>query len=327
MAGSSGKMKILLLQKILLDKTDEQHVMTASELMVELEKYGIMVSDRKTIYDDIEQLRKTGLDIVQNKGTHSGYYVGNRLFELAELKLLVDAVQVSKFITNKKSGELIKKIAAMTSIYNGKTLQREVFIHNRLKTGNETIYYNVDQIHMAISENKKINFQYSEWTAEKKMRLKKEGAVYCVSPWKLIWNDENYYLIAYDEKAECIKHYRVDKMRNLNVVEERRTGRQCFLSFNLEDFAKKTFSMYGGKDEMVSLICHNSIAGVVIDRFGKDAMLIPVDSEHFKVSVKVAVSQQFYGWVTGVGDKMVISEPKSVKEEYKKYLEQIMENY
>lgn len=326
MAGSSLKLKTLYLMKILLEKTDESHLMSAADLSAALSEYG-MSADRKTIYGDIETLKTFGIDVVQQKGTNAGYYVGTREFELPELKLLVDAVQASKFITTKKSNELIKKLEALTSENDAKQLQRNVFIYNRPKTGNETIYYNVDKIHTAIMNDRQIQFHYGEWTVRKELQLKKNGELYHVSPWALTWDDANYYLIAYDETADHIKHYRVDKMQDMDIVPAKRQGKQCFRNFDLAAFAKKTFSMYGGRDETVSLICHNDIAGVVIDRFGKNTMLVPVDAAHFKVNVLVAVSSQFFGWVTGVGKKMQIAGPESVKSEYRKYLQDILQGY
>lgn len=326
MAVQSNKMKILYLMQILLQRTDEKHMMSANELAAALQEYGLK-AERKSIYADIEALQNYGLDIVQQKGSNPGYYVASRNFELPELKLLVDAVQSSKFITMKKSAELIKKLEGMASKFEAQQLQRDVFIYNRPKTDNETIYYNVDQIHNALHSNAKISFQYAEWTTKKELQLKKNGALYLVSPWALTWDDENYYLIAYDEAADCIKHYRVDKMQNIVVLEESRVGKEKFLHFDLAAFAKKTFGMYGGYDENVTLLCHNSLVGVMIDRFGQDVPIVPVDEEHFYAKPLVAVSQQFFGWVTGLGDMIQIAGPEKVKEEYKAYLNRIIMNY
>ena len=312
--------------QILLESTDEAHVMSAADICKALEAYGIY-AERKSIYTDIEALCDWGMDIVQVKGRHSGYYVGSRDFELPELKLLVDAVQSSKFITTRKSEELIKKLESLTSKHEARLLQRQVFIYNRPKTGNETIFYNVDYIHTAILENVQIQFQYTEWTEKKQLRVKKGGAFYQVSPWALTWSDDNYYLIAYDAEKEAIRYYRVDKMKNVSLLSEHRLGKTMFQNFDLAAFAKKTFSMYGGRDEEVVLVCKNAIAGVFLDRYGTDIMLIPVDEEHFKVKVLVAVSPQFFGWVTGLGDMIEIAGPKNVVEEYRNYLKNILKSY
>ncbi len=221
MAVSVVKLRMLYIMKILLEKTDEGHTMSAADIGCALKGYG-MSADRKTIYSDIETLREFKLDILQALGTHGGYYICSRRFELPELKLLVDAVQSSKFITSKKSEELIRKLEHLTSEHEAKQLQRHVFIYDRSKAGNETIYYNVDKIHTAILENRQIVFQYAKWTVGRGLVPKKDGAVYKASPWALTWDDGNYYLIAYDEAADRIKHYRVDKMIWILLLSPRR---------------------------------------------------------------------------------------------------------
>lgn len=323
MAVQSQKKKILYLMRILMERTDESHVMSANDLCIALNEYGIS-AERKSIYSDIEVLQNFGIDILKARGSSQGYYIGARRFSLPELKLLVDAVQSSKFITRKKSDELIYKLEKLTSQYEASELQRQVFIHNRIKAENETIYYNVDKIHTAINRNFQIHFQYCEWTVEKKFQLKKNGAVYVVSPWALTWEDEKYYLIAYDETAQKMKHYRVDKMQHLDLEQTERVGRQQFERFDLGTFAKKTFGMYGGHDEEVVLYCHNDLAGVILDRFGSDVILIPEENEHFRVRVSVTVSRQFFGWLTGIGEKMQLVEPESVRLEYRAYLTQLL---
>ena len=326
MAVQNQKKKLLSLMQILKERTDENHLMSAADLCNALEEYGI-TAERKSIYSDIEALQDYGMDIVQKKGTNSGYYVASREFELAELKLLVDAAQASKFITKKKTEELIKKLEGLTSRYEARQLQRDVYIYNRTKAQNETIFYNVDYVHDAMNANVQIRFQYSEWTVKKELKLKKDGAFYAVSPWALTWDDENYYLIAYDAGADMIKHYRVDKMQKISLLEEKRIGREKFQEFDLAAFAKKTFGMYGGSDEHVTLLCKNHLAGVVIDRFGQDTFMIPGDDGYFKAKVLVSVSPQFFGWVTGIGDGMQILGPESVREQYKAYLTGLLDQY
>jgi len=300
--------------------------MTAADLCNALEEYGVS-AERKSIYSDIEALQDFGMDIVQKKGTNSGYYVAGREFELAELKLLVDAAQASKFITKKKTEELIKKLEGLTSRYEARQLQRDVYIYNRTKAQNETIFYNVDYVHDAMNANVQIRFQYSEWTVKKELKLKKDGAFYVVSPWALTWDDENYYLIAFDAAADMIKHYRVDKMQRMGLLEEARIGREKFQEFDLAAFAKKTFGMYGGSDEQVTLLCKNHLAGVVIDRFGQDTFMIPGEDGYFKAKVLVSVSPQFFGWVTGIGDGMQIAGPEHVRDRYREYLAALLEKY
>lgn len=321
------KLKILYLMRILLESTDREHILNAAQLCGSLKsQYGI-TCNRKTIYGDIERLKTFGIDIKQVKGNIQGYYVEKREFELPELKLLVDSVQSSKFITAKKSEELIRKLQRLTSRHNAGLLQRQVFIYNRPKAGNETIFANVDVIHAAIYANRKVTFQYCEWTVRKKLVPKKNGERYVVSPWSLTWDDENYYLVAYDEKADKIKHYRVDKMQEMKIEDTQRLGKECFEGFDLAAFSKKTFGMYGGRDTDVTLYCHNDLVGVILDRFGTDTMIIPADKEHFRVHVLAAVSRQFFGWVTGIGSQMKIAGPENVQREYQEYLKAILEKY
>ena len=326
MAVSQVKLRTLYIMKMLLEKTDEKYTMSAADIDTALRDYG-MSADRKTVYNDIETLREFGMDVLQVKGTNGGYYIGSRKFELPELKLLVDAVQASKFISRKKSEELIRKLESLASEHDARQLQRNVFIYNRPKTGNETIYYNVDQIHTAILENRQIQYQYAEWTVRKELKPKKQGAVYTVSPWSLTWDDANYYLIAYDEKADCMKHYRVDKMQRACVTERERIGKERFQDFDLVEFSKKTFSMYGGHDEEVTLQCGNELVGVILDRFGTDVMIIPADDGQFRVRVLVAVSPQFFGWVTGIGSGIRITGQGMVQKEYREYLKEILQGY
>lgn len=327
MAVSNTKLKILYLLKILLEKTDENHIMSSAGLIKALNAYGYTV-DRKSIYSDIETLMEFGIDIVQAKGgAKQGYYVGSRDFELPEVKLLVDAVQSSKFITAKKSRELIGKIEKLVSENEAKQLQRNVFIFNRIKTENETIYYNVDCIHSAISANRQIKFQYSEWNIEKELAPKKGGQYYIVSPWELTWDDENYYLIAYEETSDKIKHYRVDKMRNTAELDQQRMGKNQFVDFDLASYAKKTFNMYGGKERKVSLVCDNSMIGVMIDRFSQEITVVREDEEHFRINVDIFISPQFFGWITGLGTGVRIDGPLDVKKDYKAFLENVLSKY
>jgi len=325
-AVSHVKLRTLYIMKMLLEKTDEKCPMSAADIDRALKEYG-MSADRKTVYNDLETLKEFGMDVLQAKGTNGGYYIGSRKFELPELKLLVDAVQASKFISRKKSEELIRKLESLASDHEARQLRRNVFIYNRPKSGNETIYYNVDQIHTAILENRQIRYQYAEWTVKKELRPKKDGAVYTVSPWSLTWDDANYYLIAYDEEADCMKHYRVDKMQHTCVADRVRIGKEKFQDFDLAEFSKKTFSMYGGHDEEVTLQCGNELIGVILDRFGTEVMIVPVSGEEFRVRVLAAVSPQFFGWVTGIGSRLRIAAPEHVRKEYKEYLQEIMQEY
>lgn len=327
MAVHETKLRILYVMQILQEYTDEEHTLNASQLCRILKRqYGI-TADRRTIYSEIDILKAYGADIVQLKGKTPGYYIGNRQFEFPELKLLVDAVQASKFITEKKSKDLIAKLQKLCSKAEAEQLARQVVICNRPKTGNEKIYYNVDQIHSAIYRNLQITFQYVEWTPKKELRLKKNGDFYVVSPCSLTWDDENYYLIAYDEQSEKVKHYRVDKMQHMRILTKGSRKVSGLDQFDLASFTKKTFGMYGGSDAEVTLLCRNDLAGVVIDRFGKNIRMTPINETTFQAKVVVSVSPQFFGWLTGIGSHMKIEAPETVKKEYEQYLSDILAEY
>ena len=307
---SNQKLKILYLMKIFLEKTDCDHSLTLAEIIDDLSKYDI-TAERKSLYDDIETLRAYGIDIETTRDTRVRYYVASRLFELPELKLLVDAVQASKFITARKSGELIKKLESFSSTYEAMRLQRQVYVSNRIKTMNESIYYNVDFIHSAINDNKKISFKYYEWTPDKEKKLRHNGATYLVSPWALTWDDEYYYMIAYDSEASNIKHYRVDKMVNIGVSDELREGADIFSDFDMAIYSKQTFGMFGGELASVLIECDNSLAGVIIDRFGTDVTIMP-KGDKFEASIRVMVSPTFISWALGFGGKLKILSPGNV---------------
>ena len=324
---ASQKLKILYLMRILLEKTDETHSITMPEIIAALKLQGIS-AERKSIYNDIESLRTYGLDIIgEPDGKIFKYRVVNRTFELAELKLLVDSVQSSKFVTEKKSNDLIKKIEGLGSNYEASQLQRQVYTSGRIKTVNENIYYNVDILHNAINQNSKIKFHYFQWNVKKEMELRKGGEYYCVSPWGLSWDDENYYLVAYDSEAEKIKHYRVDKMLHIDLTGEMREGKELFERFDMAEYSKKMFGMFGGKEENVKIECHNCLAGVIIDRFGTDVKMLKKDNEHFTATVKVAVSKQFLAWVMALGDNAKIVGPENVVDQVKAEIERLRRIY
>ena len=322
------KLKLLYLLKILTEQSDEEHCMSAQALIEALAAYEIK-AERKSIYDDIAQLIDFGYDIVLVKAkTGGGYYLAGRDFELAELKLLVETVQASRFLTVNKSRELISKIEKLASKAEAGQLQRQVYVANRIKTANESIYYVVDDIHRAIQNNRQISFQYLEWNLNRELVPRKDGKPYQVSPWALTCKDENYYLIAHDSEEDKIKHFRVDKMAKIRVLEEtKREGAALFERFDIADYANKTFGMYGGQEETVTLLFENHLIGVVMDRFGKEAAVRIRDEAHFSVRVRVAVSGQFFGWLTGLGEGAVITAPISVQEAYRIHLEKTLAQY
>ncbi len=325
--GTNQKFKLYRLAQIMQEKTDDEHYITMPEIMESLAEYDV-TADRKSIYADLRDLSVLGLEVEGEPiGNRYHYHVVNRPFELPELKLLVDAIQSSKFITEKKTNTLIKKLEKLVSKYDAQKLQRQVYVSGRIKTMNESIYYTVDAIHNAISENKKIKFQYYQWNVKKEMELRHGGAWYHISPWGLSWDDENYYLVGYDSHAGKIKHYRVDKMLQIKLSDESREGKEFFKKLDMADYAKKSFGMFGGREQTVKLLVKNSLAGVIIDRFGKNVMLIPADEDHFTVNVDVHVSRQFLGWVFSLGEDIKIAGPDDVVEQMKVEAKRLRKQY
>ena len=320
MAKSAGqKLKLLYIVKLLSESTDEKHPASTADIIAYLDANGIH-SERKSIYDDIAKLIEFGYDIIQvHSRLGGGYYMAGREFELAELKLLVDAVQASRFITTRKSRSLIKKLEQMAGKHDAGKLQRQVYVAGRIKTENESIYYNVDSIHRAIQENKQVSFQYLDWNLKKQL-VPRVNADRTVSPWALIWREENYYLAAYDGADGIMKHFRVDKMGKVKVLEQKREGMEQFSQVDPASYTNQTFGMYSGDEESVTLQFPNRLAGVVLDRFGKDADIRPMTDRIFRARVKVAVSGQFFGWLAGIGREAVIVSPVYVKEQYNKWL-------
>ncbi len=323
---SNQKLKIMYLMKILTEQTDDEHDITLAEIVEQLQAYGV-TAERKSLYSDIENLRLFGMDIIGSQYDRTFHYqVVNRPFELAELKLLVDSVQSAKFITEKKSRELIKKIEAYASKYEAEKLDRQVNVAGRVKNMNERIYYSIDAVHEAISNNQQISFQYFTWTVDKKMELKHDGAVYHVSPWALCWDDEKYYLIGYDNDDEIIKHFRVDKMTNTEVVKEKRLGKTEFSKIKMSEYTNKLFGMFEGETENVRLRCENEVANIIIDRFGTNIPLIKTDPEHFEVVVKVSVSKLFLGWIMALPGVKIIA-PDSTVEAMKEEITRLQKIY
>ena len=263
----------------------------------------------------------------EKSGKYFVYHIGSRRFELAELKLLVDAIGSFRFITEKKSNALIKKLTTLASVYEASQLERQLAVQGRVKTMNESIYYTVDEIHSAISDNKKISFRYMTWDTDKKL-VPRKAEPYVISPWRLTWNDENYYLIAYDSESGKIKHYRVDKMDKIEILNERREGKEHFKAFDLAAYTNRAFGMFGGEGTMVTLTVKDEMIGVIIDRFGKNIIIKPSKKKGWTdARVEVAVSDQFFGWIFGLGSSVKITAPASVVKKYKTELKNLLDFY
>ena len=311
---ANQKLKLLYLQKYLLEHSDENHPVTVADMIAYLATQDIS-AERKSIYDDLEALRQFGLDIIKTGGRSTGYFVGERSFELPELKLLVDSVQSSKFITHRKTLSLIKKIESLASVHDAQQLQRQVFVRNRVKSMNESVYYNVDEISGAITQDRSIHFRYFEYTTSKEHRYRRDGNYYEISPFALMWDDENYYLLGWEEDSHQMKHFRVDKMTNISATDAPRTGKERFEGIDMSAYTQKVFGMFSGEPKQVKLRFADHLVGAVIDRFGKDLIIMPEANGTFTVNLDVVVSPLFFGWVFGFGTEVEVLHPAEIRVE------------
>ncbi len=309
------KLKLLYLARIFEERTDASHGMTLAEISGALREYDIS-AERKSLYDDIEALKLSGMKIRTARDTHVRYFLESHTFDVAELRLLVDAVQSSRFLTARKSNELVRKLEDLGSRYEAARLHKQVDSANRIKTENEEIYNNIAALHRAMGENRKIACRYFEWNAHKQRLLRKNGDEYVLSPWGLIWDDEYYYLVAYDSDAGIVKHFRVDKMLKVRLLDEKREGNPLAEDTDMAIYSRRVFGMYGGEQVNVRMLADNSLAGVVLDRFGLDVTVLN-HGDTFEFTAKVMVSPTFYAWVLGFGGKLKILSPESVAAEAK----------
>ncbi len=321
MKHENQKCKILVIRDLLFE-TDEQHPMTVQDLIDKLRERGIE-AERKSVTDDLLTLADYGMDIESLAvGKRKGYYLASRTFEPAELKMLVDSVQAAKFLSPKKTMRLIKKLAALSSRGEAALLKRQLYLSDRGKTDNESVFYNIDAIHGAIAEDREITFVYWQYDLSKKRVPRKSGARYRVSPFALVWDDEFYYLIAYDAEDARIKHYRVDKMNRITIGDAGRQGKDAFSALDMSVYTSRNFSMFAGEEADVVLDCDAGLIGVIIDRFGTDVSIHP-DGDRFTAFVKVAVSEQFFGWVAALGGAVRIVSPQPVKEQFLALLDRV----
>ena len=324
------KTKILALLDLLEKQTDDQHHLTVPDMVELLNSRYDIPAERKSIYNDLDALIHYGYNIEQQRGRNGGYWLANRKFELPELKLLVDAVQSSRFITEKKSRILIEKLETLASTHQAKDLHRQVFVSGRVKSDNEANLYAVDTLHQAIADDKKVTFRYFHWNVDGKKDYHRTTD-YQVSPWALAWENDNYYLIAYQDYTQPagIRHYRVDRMHHVTMLEQKRSGKPVYDGLDLTAYIQRHFNMYGSDNiQMVTLRCSNDIASTIIDRFGLTAIRVPQeDGKHFHINVKVAISPQFFGWVCGLSPHVTIHGPESVREEMRAHLRQMAQDY
>ena len=324
------KLKLLYLQKILRARTDDAHRMSADALCEALAGYGIH-AERKSIYEDMDALAEFGEDILRYRGRNAGFAIGAREFELAELRLLADVISSSRFLTARKSRELIAKVEGMASRYEAAALGRQVHVAGRVKTANESIFLNVDALHAAMAAGEQVAFRYFKWSLSETggfvKQFRREGADYIVSPWALIWDNLNYYLAAYDSRSQSIRHYRVDKMERIRRVDAPREGQEAWEAEDPEEGQRAVFGMFHGETQTVVLRARNEFADVLRDRFGAELSPYRVDADWFEVSVRVAVSPQFFGWLAGLEGGVRPVSPDAVVTQYRESLKNLLAEF
>lgn len=321
---NENKARILFLYMLLNEMSDEEHPLSTVEIIKLLkEKYGVQ-AHRTTLSRDIDVLEQCGVDVITINTTQNKYFIGDRLFELPELKLLIDAVESSKFITEAKSNELVAKLSKLTSVNQAEKLKRNLCTTNRIKPGNEMVYYIVDAINEAINSKKKISFQYFEYDVAKKQKLKNGGKCYLFSPYTLAWNGDYYYMVGFSDKHQKIGAFRVDRINNVpDILNDDAVPAPA--DFNIVDFTKSVFGMYDGSHIVVELKCDNSLMKTMIDRFGEDVSTKPYSLTEFKAIIEVSASPTFFGWVFGFGGKISILSPNDIKETYKEQVKQVLD--
>lgn len=322
MARSEGqKLKLLYLLDYLQHHTDEAHPAQAAALLEHLAAKGIR-AERKSLYDDIHALEDYGVEICRKRGRSGGYYVERRDFELPELKLLVDAVLSSRFLTPKQSMTLIRKLAALSSAHEGELLRRQIVLSGRPKTESEAGFRNIDILQEAIAANSQVIFRYFDWGVDRQKHFRPRD--YTASPYALLWDDENYYLIAHSDR-HGLTHYRVDKMADIRPTGLSRTVTEETRSFDPAAYSREVFGMYRGQRQRIKLRFEKALAGVVIDRFGRDVMLIPEDGEHFVLTTEISLSPNFMGWLTSFAGRATILFPPAAVDEYRSFCRRALE--
>lgn len=319
------KQKLLYLLKFFYEETDEEHTLTVNQMIDKLEQNGISAA-RRSIYDDIRTLQDFGIDIVMRKSKTCEYFLGSRLFETSELKILIDSIQSSKFITKKKSESIIKRLKQLASKPQSRKFSGQIYIYDRIKAMNECILYNVDTLHNAIAENRKVTFRYFDYNIKREKVFRKNGEPYSANPLALTFDNENYYLISYNDKYEDYVHYRVDKMVDIEISKEKRIMPKE--KFNAAEYVKPMFSMFDGEVEHITALFHISYLNVIIDRFGDNVILRETeDAECFQATFKAAVSPTFLSWIIGFGAGALILSPQWVADEVRNLALEVTKMY
>lgn len=321
-----NKKRLMLMQEVLEKYTDEEHPLTTAQIMKILEcDYGMKIH-RTTVGKDIADLVEMDVDVQCVRSTQNKYFIGSRYFELPELKLLVDAVASSKFITEKKSRELISKLDRFASVYQRENIKRNIATEGRIKPSNEHTFYIVDRINDAINQGRKISFTYFEYDAAKNKVLRNEGKPYLFSPYSLVWNGDYYYVVGFSHKHGKTGTFRVDRISSTPEIMEE-AAQPMPDGFSVSEFTKTVFQMYDEQRAMVELLCANEMMKVIIDRFGEDVHTEITDDEHFTVTTEVSLSPNFYGWLFGFGDKIKVTGPQWVVDRYREMLHSELEQF
>lgn len=324
---SAQKARLLFLRDYLLKYTDEEHMLSRIEIEEILRDNGFECG-RKTFYDDCDAIRESGIDIESSRfDGGEKYYVGNRDFQLSEVKLLIDAVSCSRFLTLKKTEELIGKLESLASVHQAEQLKRQVFVKNRVKGMNETIYYASDTVYNAINLDKAVTFKYFKWAIDESgnpiREYRHNGEYYKVSPWGVIWSDENYYMIGFDHKSQSVKHFRVDRMRNVSVSDDERIKNEEFEHLDIESYSSSVFRMFGGQVTYVEMLVPNELADVFVDHFGSGVNIRRSDAGSFVIGADIAVSRQFYAWLLGLSAHVSIISPPEIVEDMNSFISEI----
>lgn len=316
------RLKLLYLLDYLLEQTDETHTVKVQEIIDHFDNYHKIPIEQKTVCSDLHLLDEYGYE-TQYDGRTRGWRIIGREFETQELQLLIDSVQASRFITQKKAKELTDKLKAKASRFDRVLLERRCYVPNRVRSMNDKIFYSLDDLHIAIANDWQITFRYFYFTPKKERAYYKK--TYSASPYALLWSDNNYYLLAYESGK--MKHFRVDKMDGIELLAQKREGKEVFKDMKLSERSLRMFSMFSGKVQKVKIRFSNHLANVVIDRFGKDITMIPEDEKHFTIHTDIEVSPQFFGWLCGLGRGVRILAPSEVVEDMGNYVKGIAEMY
>ena len=310
-----AKLRPFYVAKLLYEQTDEDHYLTIAQIIEQLERdYGISTS-RGTVGDDIKALQELGVEIVVEPSTQKRFYLIGRRFDLPELKTLIDAIESARFIPKEKSATLVEKLGSLTSRYNTEKLVRNVDVENRIKSDNEKIYYIMEALNDAINAQKKVTFQYFTYNVKKEQKLKHDGCVYILSPYKLIWNGDYYYVVGFSEKHGGIGSFRLDRIvRQPQILDE--DSVQPPEDFDLNVYLNSMFRMYNGERKQIELVCDNSTMDAIIDKFGKDVTVYANDMQSFKAVVTTSLGNVFYSWIFGFGGKVAIKSPQDVRAQY-----------